>query len=94
MSPLQEIKLALIARKAIPAFEKDFKMKLSVNMAIQVLGTAAQVGDQIAPFLSPKAKDILAASIGILQAISALLGHLSTPDGQPLTLSAPEPPTK
>ena len=83
MSPITELRLYLRLRPYIAALQKEFKMKLSTNMIIQVLGTVVQVLNQVSTFLNPKERDTLAAVVGIIQAVAALMGHLSNPDGTP-----------
>ena len=58
-------------------------MKLSWNLAIQGLSTAAQGLNAVGSLLPPKYQIMATMTITLIQAISAFLAHFANPDGTP-----------
>jgi len=56
-------------------------MKFSWNFGIQIIGVGLQIYNQYGGLLPTKWQPVAAATVGILQGISALFAHFSNPDG-------------
>jgi len=63
----------------LDAYKKEFSMKLSTNVIVQVLATTIQTLNALVDFVPPKMKIYIAAAVGILQAIVGLLAHYAEP---------------
>ena len=57
-------------------------IKLSTNVAAQVLGMALQGANQLTPFLDGNQKFWLSVVVGFFQLVAAVLAHYSTTAGQ------------
>lgn len=79
MSPLAELKLYFKLKPLVGQLQKDFKMKLSVNMVSQTLLTVIQILNIVSGILTPKGQAICAGVVGVIQAVISLIAHFSDP---------------
>lgn len=82
MSKLQLFKLILKLHPTFEALKKESKMKLSTNVILQIIATIGQGINQATPFLSSNGKFLAATGIGLLQLVTAVVAHYSTPSGE------------
>ena len=68
-------------------------MKLRWNMIAQLVGIILQLYNQYQSVIPEDFKPVVAAVIGILQGIAALVAHYSNPNGTPAVV-AYVPPAK
>ena len=84
MNPITELRIFVKLQPIISMLQKESHMKFSWNLVIQVLGTVVQALNVLAPFAtSDKAKGSIAATVALVQAITAFIAHFSNPDGTP-----------
>ena len=63
-------------------------MKLRTSVILQGLGVALQAANLAQPWIhNPKSQATLAAVVGGLQGIAALVAHFSNPDGTPASVA-------
>lgn len=77
----QEISLLKKLNGPLNQLQKEMGMKISTNMILQVLATAAQLMNAVSPMLPDKTKILLAGIIAGLQTMVSAVGHYSTPNG-------------
>lgn len=81
MNTIQELKLALLAKKYLKIFKGEFRMTLSWSLIGQIIATGVQAANAFTPFVAPQSRPVLASSIAALQAIGAVVAHFYTPNG-------------
>lgn len=84
-NPFTELKVLIRLQPVIKQFQNEVHMKLSVNMIVQLIGTALQALNIITPMLSPKGQATAAATVALMQAVAAYAAHFSNPDGTAAT---------
>jgi hypothetical protein len=62
-------------------------MRLRVNVAVQVIGSASQVLNVAAGIIPAKDQFWIAGLLGVAQGLSAILSHFSNPDGTPASVA-------
>lgn len=89
-----ELRIYLRLRPYIKQLKEICKMRLSLNLIVQILMTAMQAYNQISDLLPAKWKTPAALVMGIIQGLVALLAHYSNPDGTPATVAYVAPTNK
>jgi hypothetical protein len=62
------------------------KLTRNINIVVQVLAVALQVGNYILPVVPASTKPTISAILGIIQLIIGVVAHGFNPDGSPATL--------
>ncbi len=81
---VREIRVYFALRVQLRQLSRDWEalnMNFTINSTLQMLATIGQVCNQVAPFVPENKRVWIAASLAILQGISAALAHFSNPDG-------------
>jgi hypothetical protein len=71
------------SRPYLKQLEELSRMKLSINVAIQALGTVAQLVNQTSDLLPPKPRFWATVALSAIQGLTAVLAHFANPDGTP-----------
>ena len=58
-----------------------FPIHIRTHLIVQAIGVAAQIANQVTPVVPPKYQGVAAGVIAILQGVTAILAHYSTPAG-------------
>ncbi len=80
--PLKIIRAWWKLRPDIAKLEEISKMKLSVNVIIQMAAFAMHGLNQIVDILSPRGKLYAMAGLSLLQGIISVLAHFATPPAE------------
>jgi hypothetical protein len=83
VSIITQLRILARLQPVIKQLETLAHMKLSWNLAIQGLSTAAQGLNAVGSLLPPKYQIMATMTITLIQAISAFLAHFANPDGTP-----------
>lgn len=62
-------------------------MRRWISITLQIVGSAGQVGNLIAPWLPDEHKAMVAAGIGVGQIVVNAIAHSSNPDGTPAAVA-------
>jgi len=82
---VRELRLWWRLRPVLKQFQELAKMKLSVNVVIQMLALVAQGVNQAQDLLPPRAKFWALVVLSGVQGVAAVLAHFANPDGTPAT---------
>lgn len=81
---IRELRIYWRLRPYLAQLKELGRMKLSVNVIIQVLALVAQAANAVLDLMpTPRSKAIAAGVIAIAQGVAAGLAHFSNPDGTP-----------
>jgi hypothetical protein len=78
-----DLRMYLKLRPLIGALKKEFCMKFSWNMVIQIVATLIQCANVISGLLPPAQQASLALIVGAVQGVVAAIAHFKNPDGTP-----------
>ncbi len=78
---IRQLRIYLRLRPLISQFEELTRMKLSVNVIIQMLALAAQGLNATQDLLPAKGKFWAMVALSAVQGVTAVLAHFSNPDG-------------
>lgn len=80
---IREIRIWWRLRPLMKQFEELSKMRLSVNVVIQMLALAAQGINATYDLLPGRAKFWAMVALSAVQGLTAVLAHFANPDGTP-----------
>jgi hypothetical protein len=83
ISNIKYIKLYFKISPLIDQLQREFTMKLSTNMVIQVVATLAQLVNQLGGVVPVKYQTVILAVLSGVQGVTAAISHFSNPDGTP-----------
>jgi hypothetical protein len=78
---IRQLRIYLRLGPLISQFEELTRMKLSVNVVIQMLALAAQGLNATQDLLPAKGKFWAMVALSAVQGVTAVLAHFSNPDG-------------
>ena len=76
-----QVRFYFKARPLLNRLQELSQMKLTTNVAWQIVGTFIQLGNQASDVVSPKYRPFVAFLTGVLQLAVAYFAHQSNPDG-------------
>ena len=81
VSNIKYIKLYFRISPLLDDLKGELKMKLSVNVILQILATLMQIVNQMGGLVSPRYQTLVLGILSVAQAAIGVVAHFVNPDG-------------